>query len=144
MRKPHRTSVTVYLLDEWMSTHRVELQRRQSYELLITKFIKSTLGDISLPKFQRLGPQPLERFYVDLLRCDRRLYVEHHPRCERHKIGINPMEAVVQTARTQAPRPRPPSFEDTLPEFTDQRVLSSGAFGRMDLSLYVIESANEA
>jgi integrase len=83
-----RTSVTVtYLLDEWMSTHRVELKTRQSYELLITKFIKPTLGETPLPKLVRLGPQPIERFYAELLRCrrrcDRSKFIEHHSKCQR-------------------------------------------------------------
>ncbi|HEY0639838.1 MAG TPA: site-specific integrase [Pseudonocardiaceae bacterium] len=84
--KAARTSVTVaYLLDEWLSAHRVELKTRQSYELLITKFIKPTLGDVPLPKLARLGPQVFERLYADLSRCRRRCggreFIEHHARC---------------------------------------------------------------
>jgi len=83
-----RTSVTVaFLLDEWLSSHHVELKTRQSYELLIAKFIRPTFGGITLPKLARLGPQVFERFYAELLRCrrrcDRQPFIEHHSRCRK-------------------------------------------------------------
>ena len=86
--KAARTSVTVgFLLDEWLASHRVELKTRQSYELLIAKFIKPTFGDITLPKLARLGPQVFERLYADLSRCrrrcDRQPFTEHHARCRK-------------------------------------------------------------
>ena len=81
--KAARTSVTLaYLLDEWLATHNVEVKTRQGYELLIRRFIKPTLGDLTLPKLARLGPQLFERFYSDLMRCRSRCngqpFIEHN------------------------------------------------------------------
>jgi integrase len=62
-------------------------EHARSYELLIEKFIRPTLGDLTLPKLARLGPQVFERLYADLSRCrrrcNRRPFIEHHPRCRK-------------------------------------------------------------
>lgn len=90
--KAARTSVTLaYLLDEWLATHTVEVKTRQGYELLMRRFIKPTLGDLTLPKLARLGPQALERFYADLMRCRSRCngqpFIEHNTKCKRAQGG---------------------------------------------------------
>lgn len=60
-----RTNVTLgVLLAEWLAGHQVEPSTRDSYALLIEKFIAPALGNQTLPALVKLGPRPYERLYT--------------------------------------------------------------------------------
>jgi hypothetical protein len=77
-----RTNVTFsYLLDTWLPAHQIEEGTRASYQLLIERFIRPSLGDTSLSRLCRLGARPFEQLYAELRvcrrRCHGRAFVEH-------------------------------------------------------------------
>jgi len=77
-----RTNVTLrVVLAEWLAGHQVEPSTRDSYALLIDKFILPALGDQTLLALAKLGPRPYERLYAELRACRRRCagkpFIEH-------------------------------------------------------------------
>jgi integrase len=118
-----RTNVTLgYLLDEWLSGHQVEETTRDSYRLLINRFVRPALGETSLSRLSRLGPRPFEQLYAELRtcrqRCKGRTFVEHRTprphecdeRCAEHRCkplaasSIRQVHAVLSGALSAAKR----------------------------------------
>ena len=118
-----RTNVTLrVLLAEWQAGHQVEPSTRQSYQLLIDKFILPALGEQTLPALATLGPRPYEKLYAELRSCRRRCagkpFIEHRTprphecddRCRRHTCrplaasSIRQCHAVLSSAFAAAVR----------------------------------------
>ncbi len=118
-----RSNVTLrYLLNEWITGHQVEPTTRETYALLIEKFIAPAIGDETLGKLAQLGSHPYEKLYAELRTCRRRCrgrtFLEHRTprkhecdsRCRPHECtpladsSIRQCHAVLSSAYAAAVR----------------------------------------